>query len=347
MFKASNMKPTGITKWQWFKYNLYFVIEHFIGVKLSEKFIRPKRNKLYKEALENPGMAERGEAYDLSQIEYKELEPLLANKKDLLKQPLIFRGVAKDWDAVKKWDKKFFREHYANTPVTIIDNPGLVDKDAENTFKHTSFGEYFDEVENDPTKYLRFSRVLDHNPTLLKDLNLDWLRKFKYGWSMGEQTFMFIGEENTKTPTHAGLTHTIFIQVKGRKKWTVCAPNERFFLDPVADRVLYFYTDADPNAGAPYNPKYPLTPHVKKYEFILEEGDVLWLPSLYWHYVENLTPTIGVAFKYTNLPQSFSITKIMSTLFFLATKPTIFRSFIYNRSKGQDYVFNSKSAKFH
>ncbi len=340
------MKPTGISRGQWWKYNIYFIIEHFIGLRLSEKYIRPLRTKLYKEALGNSGMLDRGQAYDIKEIEHSELEPLLNNHAALLDTPLIFRGVGKDWKAVKTWNKQFFREHYDKTAVTIIDNPGLVDKDQENTFKHTTFGEYFDEVEKDPSKYLRFSRVLDHNPTLLKDLDLTWLRKFKSGWSIGEQTFMFMGEDKTKTPMHAGLTHTIFIQIEGRKKWTVCLPNERFFLDPIADRVLYFYTDANPNSGAPFSPKFPLTPYVKKYEFVLEPGDVLWLPSLYWHYVENLTPTIGVAFKYTNLPQSFKITKLMTTLFFLATKPTILRSFVYNRTKGQDYVFNSKSAQY-
>jgi hypothetical protein len=340
------MKPHLVTSSQWYKFNLYFLIEHFIGKTLSEKFIRPKRNKLYAEALQNPGMKERGRTIDVKEIEHYSLEPLLGDRDALLKKPLVFRGVAKDWPAVKNWSKQFFRQHYDKTPVTIIDNPGLVDKDKENVFTKTTFGEYFDEVEKDPSKYLRFSRVLDHNPVLLEDLDLEWLRKFKSGFNMGEQTFLFMGEGDTRTPMHAGLTHTIFIQIKGRKKWTICLPNERFFVDPIADRVLYFYTDANPTENAPYDPKFPLTPYLEKYEFVLEEGDVLWLPSLFWHYIDNLTPTIGVAFKYTNIPQSFKITKLFTTLFFMATKPTILRSFLYNRTKGQDYVFNSKSAKY-
>ena len=341
------MKPDLVTSSQWFKFNLYFTLEHFMGLTLSKKFIHPLRKKLYAEALQNPGMKERGELYDIKSIERHAFDPEMLKNDTLLKQPLVFRGVAKDWSAVQHWSKQFFREHYDKTPVTIIDNPGLVDKEKENTFKHTTFGEYFDEVEKDPSKYLRFSRVLDHNPVLLNDLNLNWLRQFKYGMNMGEQTFLFMGEGDTRTPMHAGLTHTIFIGIKGRKKWTICAPNERFFLDPLAARVLYFYTDANPTVGAAPDPQYPLAPYLKKYEFVLEEGDVLWLPSLFWHYIDNITPTIGVAFKYTNIPQSFKITNLFTTLFFMATKPTILRSFLYNRTKGQDYVFNSKSSKYH
>ena len=340
------MRPVLVTQKQWIKYTYYFILEHFMGLKNSEKYIRPKRNKLYSEIEKNEGMKDRGETIDVKEIERYSFDEFVNNKGVLLDRPLVFRGAAKDWPSVKKWSKDFFREHYSKTEVAIIDNPGLVDPTKENNYKQTNFGDYFKEVEKDKDKYLRFSRVLDHNPVLLEDLDLNWLRQFKSGFCMGEQTFLFMGEGGTRTPMHAGLTHTIFIQVKGRKKWTICAPNERVFLDPVADRVLYFYTHANPTVNDP-DPNFPLLPYVKKYELILEEGDVLWLPSLFWHYIDNLTPTIGVAFKYTNLPQSFKITKLMSTLFFLATKPTILRSFIYNRKNKQDYVFNSKSAKFH
>ena len=293
-------------------------------------------------------METRGETIDIKTIEFDSFESFASsNSMDvLLQKPLVFRGVAKDWPSVQKWSKDFFRQHYSQTPVSLIDNPGLVDATKENNFTQTNFGKYFEEAEKDKDKYLRFSRVLDHNPVLLKDLDLTWLRRFKNGLAMHEQTFLFIGEGGTRTPMHAGFTHTVFIQIKGRKKWTICHPSERVFLDPVADRVLYFYTHANPTVNEP-DPKFPLLPYLKKYELILEDGDVLWLPSLYWHYIDNLTPTIGVAFKYPNMPDSFKITKMMFTLFFLATKPNIFWSFIYNRKNKQDYVFNSKSAKFH
>lgn len=341
------MRPEGVTGSQWFRFNLYYVLDHFLGSKLSNKLFHSNKKKLQDEILNNTALKNRGKTIPMEEISHSVLEPWLEKKDEMLKTPLVFKGVAKDWPAYQKWSKHFFREVYANTKVAIIDNPGLVDSEKENEYKVTSFAEYFDEVEKDKDKYLRFSRVLDHNPQLLKDLNLNWLRKFKWGWCMGEQTFLFVGEGGTKTPMHAGLTHTIFIQIKGTKRWTICLPNERFFLHPIAARYLYFHTDADARTDAKYDVKYPMIPYVKKYEVLLEEGDVLWLPSLYWHYVENLTPTIGVAFKYTNLPQSFKITKLFTILFFMATKPTILRSFVYNKKNKQDYVFNSKSSKLH
>lgn len=338
------MKPASVTTSQWLKYNTYLLIEHFIGKKMSEKYLRPGKMKLFNEAMNNPGFRERALHLDIKDIEYHSFDEIKDKKEILLQTPLVFRGAAKEWSSVKNWSKDFFRDHYGATPVTIINNPGLIEKDKNNEFKQTNFAEYFKEAEKDKSKYLRFSRVLDNNPVLLKDLDLDWLRQFKSKLSMGDQTFLFIGENDTKTPMHCAISHTLFIQIKGKKRWIVCAPNERFLTDPIADRMLYFYTNADINN--PNDPKYPLIPYVKKYDIVLDEGDVLWLPSFFWHHVENLTPTIGAAFKYQNVPESWKISKMMVLLNFMATKPTIIWSVIYNRLYKQDYTYNTKSSEF-
>lgn len=337
------MRPPLVTKRQWFKYNMYLIMEHFIGLKNSEKYLRPKKNRLYAEIAQNPGMESRGKSFPDSSFEKTNFNPAEADKETLLNNIYVFRKQAKDWDCVKNWSKEFFKNNYGQTNISLIDNPGLVDKDKENKFKTLSFAEYLDEVEKDKSKYLRFSRIIDNNPELLNDLDTKWLRSFKWGLCNGEQTFLFMGENGTRTPVHAGLTHTIFIQIKGKKKWTIYRPNERVFLDAIADRVLYFYTHANPDKVDVE--RYPLLNHAEKYEIILDEGDVLWLPSFYWHQVENIGEAIGVAFKYTNLPQSFKLSKAMLSLFFMATKPSILKSFIYNRFNKQDYIFNKDSSE--
>lgn len=338
------MKPDNVTKKQWYTYNAYFVLEHFIGVKNAAKILKPIKLKLFNEALKNEGTTERHLKMDAKTIERNSFEDIIHDKSILLKTPLVFRKAASQWPAAQKWSKEFFRENYGDTPVTIIDNPGLVDKTVSNKFIKTTFEGYFKEAENDRSKYLRFSRVLDNNPALLKDLDMDWLRKFKSNLSVGDQTFLFIGEGDTKTPMHCALSHTIFIQIKGKKRWVITAPEERFFFDPVAGRFLYYYTNADINN--PSDPNYPLVPYTKKYDIVLDEGDVLWLPSYFWHHVENITPTIGVAFKYQNLGESWKITKVQMILNFLATKPTIVWSWLYNKIYKQDYTYNTDSAKY-
>lgn len=337
------MRPEGVTRSQWFKYNMYFIAEHFLGLKLSEKTIRKKMNKLFSEAAQNPGMQGRGEIIDVKSIEYSDFEQFKNNRRGPSNHIAVFRGAANNWPCTSKWSKEFFLQHFAQTQIALIDNPGLVDKNFDNVYTKISIAEYLEEVKKDKNKYLRFSRIIDNNPILKNDLDYGWLRQFKSPLSFAEQTFMFMGEEGTVTPMHAGFAQTIFIQITGTKKWTICAPNERFFLNPVADRVLYYYTHADPKK--PNDPGFPMMPYLKKYEIILNQGDVLWMPSHFWHHIENLTSNIGVAYKYTDIPQSFQLSKLMTTLFFLATKPTIFESFVYNKSHKQDYVFDKRTKK--
>ena len=63
------MKPAGITSSQWLRYNYYFVLEHFMGLERSEKYIRPKRIKLYNEIINNKELKDRGKVIDVKEIE--------------------------------------------------------------------------------------------------------------------------------------------------------------------------------------------------------------------------------------------------------------------------------------
>lgn len=331
------MRPEGITKYQWFRYNLYLVMEHFLGLKLSGKLIRPRRNKLYAEIRNNPGIEKRGGVIPTESITRYDFSVFADNKEKLLYKPYLFKGVAKNWPAVQQWNKAFFREQYGNIVIPLVDKiPGI--RDDKGRYGKINFRQYFDEIDKGNDIYLSFSRVLDNNPELLQQLDLNWLRQFEWGAVNGEQTFFFMGEPGTKTDMHNVFAQALFIQVEGKKKWTIWSPEERIFLDPVAGRHTHFYSFVNPHDEQ--DPRYPLLRYAKKYEIELEAGDVLWFPALFWHYVENPVSNIGVAFKWVNVPQNFKISRLLTTLVLLATKPSLIESFIYNKIHKQDIVFD-------
>lgn len=330
------MRPSSISIRQWIKYNYYFVLQHFLGVKYSEKHLKQKKEKLFQSVLKTNQLKGRGET--LKVRECNSIEEFLSNKKELLNEPLIFKGAAAEWPAVKNWSKEYFIEYFANSKVELVGNVGLADKKNQNKFIETNFKEFINELSKDKANYLRFSRIIDDNPELRSDMDVDWLRNFKSGVSWGDNLYMFMGEAGSSTSMHNALIQSLFIQINGLKKWTLYAPNERFFLDPVAARMPYFYTDANPNN--PNDKRYPLLSYAKKYEIVLEGGDILYFPSYYWHYVENLTANIGVTYKFTNIPFAFKLSKVMTSLYFLATKPTLLRSFYHNFTKNKDYIFD-------
>lgn len=309
-----------------------------MGVQNAKRILAPHKFKLYTRYREKLDNCPRGGVVSTPTVNLNANTQPLPSLDFLLKNPVYFPGKSLSWGCTQKWSKDFFFENYPRTVIPLVNKiPGI--RDDKGKYPKITFSEYQEALNRGESLYLSFSRVLDHNTELLKDLDVDWLRQFKHGLSNGEQTFFFMGESGSKTDLHNGFTHTLFIQVKGRKKWTVFAPEERFFIDPVAGRHTHFYSHANPNDLNAT--EYPLLRHAKRYEVILNPGDVLWIPSLYWHYVENLDESIGVAFKFVNVPQAFRISKVLTSLIFLATKPNLLTSFLYNKFTKEDYVFHN------
>ena len=332
------MKPEGITQKQWIKYNFYMTLEHFIGIKNSEKYIRPYKNKLYAEILKNPGLEDRGKTYTEKDITCTNFD-FINSKDSLMQGPLLFKGVAKSWPCITKWNKDFFRNNYADYNISLVGNVGLADHENQNKHKVASMGEFINTLGKEKHNYLRFSRIIDERPELRNDVDVPFLEKFRSKFARGGYLYLFMGEAGSKTDMHTAIIQTLFIQIKGEKKWVIYAPNERIFIDGIAERRPYYYSHANPNNLN--DPNYPLLKHAIRYEVTLNEGDVLWFPSFYWHYVENLSENIGVTYKFTEFGEAFKISRVMTGLFFLATRPTLLESFYYNTFKKRDLLFDA------
>lgn len=333
------MRPELITQRQWIKYNIYLTLQHFLGVKKSSKFLNRKKERLYKDILKNPGIENRGKTFYNKDVECSDFNYFFENREELMKGPILFKGLTKDWDCTKKWSKEYFRTFFSEMNVSLVGNVGLVDKENESKYTEASLGDFIDSIGKDKRNYLRFSRIIDTNPKLRSDIDVKFLERFKSKLSRGGFLYLFMGEADSKTDMHNAIIQTLFFQVKGKKKWTIYAPNERIFIDPIADRRPYFYSHVNPHNEN--DPNYPILKYAKKYEIIIEDGDLLWFPTFYWHYVENLTHSIGVTYKFTDFDQAFKQSKTLTSLFLLATKPTLLASFYYNTFKKRDLLFDN------
>ena len=258
------MRPDLITQGQWIKYNFYLALEHLIGIKRSEKYLRGPKNRLSRQILGNEGMQNRGRTLYTEDVICNTYDTTVNDKETLMKGPLVFKGAARDWPCTQKWNKEYFRKYFAKESISLVGNPGLVDKENESKYKEASMAEFIDSIGKDKHNYLRFSRIIDLNPDLRSDVDVDWLNRFRPKIARGGNLYLFMGEEGSKTDMHCAIIQTLFFQVKGRKKWVIYEPNERIFIDAIADRRPYFYTHAQPTQ--PEDPKYPLLKYAKKYE---------------------------------------------------------------------------------
>lgn len=327
------MKPSNVSSSQWLQYNLLFWAEHFLGRQRFEAWLGDTERRLHDSIDEYAGS--HGTTRDLTIVE----------EEGAFSEPLyhpyhvkVLRGAAKDWECTKKWSFDFFAEKYGHMQIQLYNNVGLVGNSPQD-FDTTTLRDYLDQLRVGTLKYLKFSRIAHNDSALLSDFDHKWLSQFTPPMSFGKIYYLFMGAKGTLTPIHNGLPPTLFVQVCGTKRWIFYPPGNRLFLGVRPERRNYFYSEVDPfgnSTGA-----YPLFKYAEPHEVILNAGDLLWFPSLVWHHVENVTDSIGVAYKYVHLPSAFKSSKMLSTLFFLSTQPFLLESFISARIKGNDRIFTN------
>lgn len=313
-----SMKHPNLKRSQWIKSNIFFYLEHLLGENLFQKLLGKSERKF----LSNVDL-------HLSKYENTKVNKILevedGNNKEALKpyQVKVFRNAASEWPAIKKWDFNFFKEQFGEKQVEFFNTPGITPRD---TIKHhtSTFAQYIDDLLKGTQNYLRFSPLLMEREDLMSDFNLDWIKNFPTSQSIAKKYFLFIGAKGTKTPIHNAISHTAFIQIKGQKKFTVWDPSDRLFLNVRAERHPYFFSHADPIEND--KSEYPLFKYANRTEIILNPGDVLFFPAYYFHYVENLTDSIGVAYKFVDFRTAWKSSSAMTILTFLCTKPTLIRS---------------------
>jgi len=104
------------------------------------------------------------------------------------------------------------------------------------------------------------------------------------------QQHIWLSTKGVKTHTHFDSDHNIFVQLVGRKKWTLYPPSAALNLCPYPrvhpmwhkSRLHFGHIDSSdrwcPTSAEGLNAT----------EVVLGPGDVLYVPPLYWHHVESL-----------------------------------------------------------
>jgi lysine-specific demethylase 8 len=243
-------------------------------------------------------------------------------------EPAVFRGVAKDWPAVRKWDLDFFARDYGDTDAVLIDQVGLYGDGEKNRYVVEALGKLVAAIRDGKREVLRFLPFIDDNPELKNDLDMAFFSGFRSAYSVREFTQLFLAPAGTRTPVHCAHESNAFLQVHGRKRWLLWPARYQQLIEPPADRRPYFHADYDP---AQVSPEFPLGPYAPAFEVVLDPGDVLYVPPFVWHYVENLTATIAVAYRFFSIRYALRSSRAMTIIKLLATKPSILHGIVCPR----------------
>ncbi|MEK7435016.1 MAG: cupin-like domain-containing protein [Cyanobacteriota bacterium] len=310
---------TSINNLHKIQYDTFWFFDHVLGKDNVNLFFEKNRNELKKEILKFvQKKEEKGKTYQIERRKNLTIEEF-KNNYLRLSIPVVLEGAAKDWACVKNWTPEFLGEKYGSDEIQLIDASPSDFDDINYKIQKTTLKEVIMSMDDGPIgKYSRFNRILHDHPELKEDFDLKFLKSLRNTVSSGQTFQVFIGGKGTKTHLHCASEHNLFTQVYGRKHWTVYPPVYDCVLEPVVNRTPYFHSTFDPDK--PDYEKFPAMEYLDKYECILEPGDIFFNPPSYWHHVNNLSGSIGVAFRWFAL-DAFKIDFMQTLLTIMSVNP--------------------------
>lgn len=209
-------------------------------------------------------------------------------------KPVIIKGLTDDKIAGKKWSINYFKESMGDFEIDLFDNKN--DKTAGSAFStpdlKMKLGDYLDIIAKDEHTDLRvfLFNLFKHYPNLRNEFPCpDMMKGF-----LDHVGYMFFGGKDTTVRIHydidmSNVLHTHFC---GKKRVVLFAPeyNAGLYRLPLN---TYSLIDVD---NVDYE-KYPGLKYVKGYDFELESGDSIFMPSGYWHYMTYLEGSFSVSYR--------------------------------------------------
>lgn len=199
-----------------------------------------------------------------------------------LTTPTVLRGAAAQWPAAQ-WTLASLRDRVGSAVVPIHTGRWKragwrITRDGETTSMQAA-AYLTDMLEGRATGYLAGFELLRAVPSLRSDLAFP---------ETGPLTtdVVWIGPTGTATPIHFDFVPNVYAQLAGRKRWRLWRPERA--LEPRFAGIGGFAMSA---LDAGDGPEAAGPPDM---DIVLEAGDVLLLPSKWWHRVDTLTDSIAV-----------------------------------------------------
>jgi ribosomal protein L16 Arg81 hydroxylase len=210
-------------------------------------------------------------------------------------KPLIIRqGIVNEQTSCHQWSLDWFKQNYGNVLVDVFDNHNLDHKKSAVTKPDATipFKDFINHIQKDEASHLRLFlfKLFKVAPELQQDFNCPQIMK----GLLGKIGFAFFGGKNTEVKMHydVDMSSVLLTQFEGRKRVIL--------FEPKYSKLLYrtpFNMHSLVNVIKPDYIKFPALKYVKGYDFILQPGDSLFMPSGYWHYNTYLEGGFAIAYR--------------------------------------------------
>ena len=219
--------------------------------------------------------------------------------RDILPQnePCIITGAMDFWPALssRKWNLDYIKEKagYRTVPIEL----GSKYTDDSWSQKLMTVKEFIDMYVSNETKeekvgYLAQHQLFNQIPELQDDIVIP---DYCY---IGEKDDVDInawfGPKGTISPLHYDPKHNFLAQIIGQKYIKLYSYNETDKLYPHSTTLLHNTSQVD--VENPDGDEFPKFKEAHSSECILGEGEMLYMPPKYWHYIRSLSVSFSVSF---------------------------------------------------
>lgn len=195
-------------------------------------------------------------------------------------KPAILKDFSANWPARKKWSLDYFKQHHGNIMVPVYEEAfANTGQSYTNSDRKMRFAEYLEIIETQPTQLRMFLfNIFKHVPSLCQDFDYPDITD-RY---VKNYPFMFFGGEGSKVDVHydLDLSHVFLTQFSGKKRVILFPPeySNHLYRHPLT-------VSCNIDIGNPDFNRYPKLAEAQGYECTICDGDTLFMPSGYWHYV--------------------------------------------------------------
>jgi Rps23 Pro-64 3,4-dihydroxylase Tpa1-like proline 4-hydroxylase len=215
-----------------------------------------------------------------------------------MNRPVLLEGAMDNSPAVQNWTPQYFETYYGSVPVPVTSGRNL-DPNYESNFSETvctvKLEELIDRLRREPESndyYLVARNGFFDQPALThlrKELQppADIINCDDYG---SGTTKLWLGPKDTLTPLHHDLHSILFAQVYGKKHFKLIPP----FDTPLLYVQKKFYSAVDPECVDQVS--FPEFARATVLDVVVKQGDLLFLPAGWWHWVKALDVSISATF---------------------------------------------------
>ena len=252
------------------------------------------------------------ECVDCADLSYEAFAAryLYANK------PVVISGALREWKAVGRWTPAFFKREFGDMRFAIEGSGRLGSKPEVGGIEFTMAG-FIDSViestDDNPAPYFRNRVLREEFPSLCEDVEPlseyflpNWLPEHylvKYVREVlnrGSALELYIGGKGGSFPVlhyDGAATHAFLMQIYGRKQFILYPPEQEPYLYPSPDKDNFSLINS---VEQPDLDRFPLFAKAVPTTFVLQPGQMAFIPCRWWHTTKMLSASISVSVNVVN-----------------------------------------------